>query len=139
MASVNPYLNFQGNCEEAFNHYKKVFGGEFAFLSRFSEMPAEHPCEPDEKDKIMHVMLPIGNNTVLMGSDIPKAYPNPITGSNFSVAVAPESKDEATRIFNGLAEGGNITMPIGPTFWAEAFGMLIDKYGINWMVNYGNK
>ncbi|MBV8252135.1 MAG: VOC family protein [Chitinophaga sp.] len=139
MASVNPYLNFQGNCEAAFNHYKKVFGGEFAMVSRFSEMPPEHPCEPDEKDKIMHVMLPIGNNTVLMGSDIPKSYPNPTTGSNFAVAVAPESKEEANRIFSGLAEGGNITMPIGPTFWAEAFGMLIDKYGISWMVNYGNK
>ncbi|RAJ76534.1 PhnB protein [Chitinophaga dinghuensis] len=134
MASVNPYLNYKGNCEEAFNHYKKVFGGEFAFLSRFSEMPPDHPCDPDEKDKIMHVSLPIGN-TILMGSDIPKKFDNTTFGNNFAVTVAPETKEEATQIFNGLAEGGNVTMPLGPTFWAEAFGMLVDKFGVSWMVN----
>ncbi|SHM78679.1 PhnB protein [Chitinophaga jiangningensis] len=140
MASVNPYLNFNGHCEQAFLQYQSVFGTKIEFMSRFSEMPPEHPCDPEEKEKIMHVMLPIGNGTVLMGSDVPKAYQKPETASaSFAVAVAPQSAEEADRIFNGLAEGGNITMPIGKTFWAEKFGMCVDRWGVNWMVNYANQ
>ncbi|MFB6454249.1 VOC family protein [Chitinophaga sp. Hz27] len=136
MASVNPYLNFNGNCEEAFNLYKSVFGGEFFMISRFSEMPPEFPCDPSEKDKIMHVSLPFSNGTILMGSDAPKAYQRPIEASNLNVAVNVDSEDEANKVFNGLSAGGTVTMPMAKTFWNAYFGMLTDKFGVNWMVSY---
>ena len=134
MAAVNPYLTFNGTCEEAFNFYKAAFGGEFLTVSRFSDMPAEH-YSPGQENQIMHVSLPIGKHTVLMGSDQPGTSVGK-TGDNFSIAVATESEEETKRIFNALAEGGKITMPLGQAPWAQLFGMLTDKYGFLWMVNY---
>ncbi len=137
MASVNPYLSFNDKCEEAFNFYKSVFGGEFTTLGRFSDIPpGDHPTPPEEANKVMHVALPIGPSTVLMGSDTPAAMGTIHNGNNFYVAVAPESEAEATRIFNGLAAGGTVTMPMEKAFWGAYFGMLVDKFGIQWMVNY---
>lgn len=136
MALINPYLNFNGNCEAAFNHYKKVFGGEFQMFSRFGDMPASETPMPDsEGNKILHVALPIGAN-VLMGSDCPPSFPNGVQGNLFNISVHAESKKEADRIFAGLSEGGNINMPLEDTFWGAYFGMCADQFGVQWMVNY---
>lgn len=139
MATVNTYLNFNGNCEDAFNFYKSVFGGEFTYIGRFGEMPPQEgmpPMNEADKNKIMHVGLPIGS-TVLMGSDTGGEWaPTFLQGNNFSVNINPESKEEADKIFNGLSAGGQVTMPMADTFWGAYFGMFTDKFGVNWMVNF---
>lgn len=136
MAKVNPYLGFSGNCEEAFKFYKSVFGGEFSNLSRFSDVPADMPSPESDGDKIMHVSLPIGEGQVVMGSDRPSSMGPTVSGNNVHVSVSPASREEGLRIFNGLSEGGQITMPFEKTFWGADFGMCTDKYGVQWMVNY---
>lgn len=143
MKALNPYLNFNGNTEEVFNFYKSVFGGEFAMLMRFKDIPADVPMdgcvdgEPakDESNLIMHIALPIGNN-VLMASDVPSHMAQVTTGTNTSLSINVESREEADRVFAGLSAGGNITMPMDTMFWGDYFGMLTDKFGIQWMVNY---
>ncbi|QCX38150.1 VOC family protein [Aureibaculum algae] len=137
MATINTYLNFNGNCEAAFNFYKSVFGGEFIFLGRFEEMPEGdgYKVTDSDKNKIMHVSLPIGK-TILMGSDTVGDWgPKFVQGNNFSVSITPENTEEADKLFKGLSAGGHITMPMENTFWGSYFGMLTDKFGINWMVN----
>lgn len=137
MATINPYLTFKGNCEEAFNFYLDVFGGEFAHFSRYSDMPSEEALPKDEAEKVMHVSLPISKETVLMGSDGSEAFGNVNTvGDNFSISINAESEDEAKLFFNSLSEGGKVKMPLEKTFWGSLFGMFTDKFGINWMVNY---
>lgn len=139
MATINPYLNFDGNAEEAFNFYKSVFGGEFRSLQRMKDVP-EMPgfsVQEDDKEKIMHVALPIGKENILMASDILESMGNRLfVGNNYSVSIAADSKEEADKLFNGLAEGGKITMPLADAFWGAYFGMLRDKFGVQWMVNY---
>ena len=143
MASVNIYLNFNGNCEEAFNFYKSVFGVEFQYIGRFNEMPPSDEYKMPESDgeKIMHVSLPVGNGTTLMGSDTGGEWaPSFVPGNNFSISINTESKEEAEKLFNGLSIGGKITMPLNKTFWSDCFGMFTDKFGINWMVSFdGNQ
>lgn len=140
MASVNVYLNFNGNCEEAFNFYKSNFGGDFAYIGRFKDMPHEEgsPALPKEmENKIMHVSLPISKDTVLMGSDTGGEWaPSFVQGNNFAVSISADSKEEADRLFNGLSKGGKVTMPMNKTFWGDYFGMFEDKFGINWMVSF---
>ena len=139
MATINPYITFLGNCEEAFNFYKSVFGGEFTFIGRFKDMPADenHTISKEEGNKIMHVALPIGENTQLMGSDTGGEWAaKTIVGNNISVAIGADSKENADFLFNGLSSGGIITMPIESTFWGDYFGMFTDKFGINWMVSF---
>lgn len=139
MATVSTYLTFNGNCEEAFNFYKSVLGGEFTYIGRFGEMPPQEgmpPMDEADRNKIMHVGLPIGS-TVLMGSDTGGDWASSfIQGNNFSVSVNAENKTEADRLFNGLSAGGQVTMPIADTFWGSYFGMFTDKFGINWMVSF---
>lgn len=138
MATTNIYLNFDGNCKEAFEFYKSVFGGEFTHISSFGEMPSGEGYEMPEADKqkIMHVSLPIGTS-ILMGSDSGGDWaPSLVQGNNFSVSVTAESKEEADRLFNGLADGGKVTMPLDNTFWGDYFGMLTDRFGINWMMSF---
>lgn len=138
MAQVNPYLIFNGNCEEAFLFYKSVFGGEFAYIGKFKDMPADENCPPpsaEEADRIMHVSLPLGN-TVLMGSDSTSQSGDVVIGTNFSVSINTDSRAEADKLFNGLSAGGNAFMPMSDTFWGAYFGMFTDKFGINWMVNF---
>ena len=145
MASINPYLTFPGNCEEAFNFYKSVFGGEFPYLGRFKDMPPmkdengnECGASPEEGERIMHVSLPIGN-TVLMGSDSSEARgQGTVVGNNFQISINTDSREEADRLFNGLSAGGKVTMPMDKTFWGAYFGMFTDKFGINWMVSYNS-
>ena len=143
MASVNIYLNFDGNCEEAFNFYKSVFGGEFPYLGRFKDMPPQEDgkgMEGIDGNRIMHVSLPISKETMLMGSDTGGEWASNFKqGNNFSISVNADSKEEADRIFNALASGGQVTMPMNNTFWGDYFGMLTDKFGINWMMSYSAK
>jgi PhnB protein len=137
MASVNPYLTFNGNCEEAFNFYKSVLGGEFPYIGRFKDMPSETPIPDSQKEKIMHVSLPVGNGTFLFGSDTSPEFGGAShPGDNFSISINADSEEEATKLFNGLSAGGKVTMPLDKTFWGAFFGMFTDKFGINWMVNY---
>lgn len=137
MTSVNVYLNFTDECEAAFDFYKSVFGGEFSSKQRFKDVPAEANRFPaEEAEKIMHVSLPVGPHTVLMGSDSPGMMPVPVKGSNFSVSVMPDSAVEAERIFGALSEGGTITMPLEKAFWGALFGMCTDRFGVRWMVNF---
>jgi PhnB protein len=143
---LNPYLTFDGNCEDAFNFYKSVFGGKFGYVGRFREMPqVEGMKVPDtEGDKIMHISLPISKESILMGSDSFEAFGNAtIAGNNFSVSITVPSQAKADKLFNGLSTGGKVTMPMNNTFWGSYFGMLTDKFGIQWMISYdknpGNK
>lgn len=140
MATVNVYLTFNGNCEEAFTFYLSVFGGEFPYVGKFKDMPQdEHtPRMPEEEgNKIMHITLPISKETCLLGSDTGGEWSQGFQqGNNFSISINAESKEEADRLFQGLSAGGNITMPLSDTFWGAYFGMFIDRFGIGWMVNY---
>lgn len=137
MAQVNPYLTFNGNCEEAFNFYKSVFGGEFTHIGRFKDMPSENPLPDEIGNLIMHVSLPISSETILMASDSNEAFGQTATaGTNVSISINTDSEDEATKLFNGLSAGGKVTMPLEKTFWGAFFGMFTDKFGIHWMVNY---
>ena len=136
MALINPYLMFNGNTEEAFNFYKSVFGGEFAMIMRNKDVPAESRGPNAADDKIMHIALPIAPGNVLMGNDVPEEMDKLITGTNFFVSVHTQSNEEADKIFNGLSAGGQVTMPIQNTFWGSYFGMLKDKFGIQWMVSF---
>ena len=138
MALINPYLTFNGNCEEAFNFYRSVFGGEFQQLARFKDMPpTEYQNIPDSlKEKIMHITLPISKETVLMGNDANPVYGEVKIGQNLSLVINAESKTEADRVFQKLSESGRVTMPLADTFWNSYFGMLKDKYHVLWMVSY---
>ena len=139
MTTVNIYLTFNGDCEDAFHHYKAVFGGEYQSISRFGEMPPQEgmpPIPDDQKDKIMHVSLPISNETILMGSDTGGEWGREYkAGNNFSISISTETIEEADRIFSELSNGGKVTMPMDKTFWGSYFGMFSDKFGINWMIN----
>lgn len=140
MASVNVYLTYDGNCEEAFNFYKSVFGGEFTYVGRFKEMPPQEgqpPMPEDMGNKIMHISLPISKETALMASDTGGEWASSYKqGNNFSISINAESKEEADRLYNGLSAGGQATMPMDKTFWGDYFGMFTDKFGINWMVSF---
>lgn len=139
MATVNVYLTFNGNCREAFDFYKSVFGGEYPYVGTFGEMPPADGKEiPEEdKNKIMHITLPISGETMLLGSDTGGEWGSRHQqGNNFSISINADSKEEADRLFNGLSAGGTVTMTMEDTFWGAYFGMFTDQFGINWMVNY---
>lgn len=142
MATINIYLHFDGNAEEALNFYKSIFGGEFGELTRWKDMAGAEGCEEmkleeNELDKIMHGSLLIGNGTVLMASDAPKSMGKKrIAEGNFSISVGAESKEETEKLFNGISTGGTVTMPLADTFWGAYFGMCTDKFDIKWMFNY---
>lgn len=137
--TVNIYLTFNGNCKAAFDFYKTVFGGEFSDYNTFGEMPPQESMPnllESDKNKIMHVCLPISKETMLMGSDTIGGWGPPFqAGNNFSISVNTGSKENANKIFQALAVSGKITMPLEKTFWGAYFGMLTDKFGVNWMVN----
>lgn len=141
MATINPYLNFLGNTEEVFNFYKSVFGGEFAMLQRFKDTPDSGSNLPEtDRNKIMHIALPLGKNNVLMGTDALESAGHTVTmGNNLSLSINADSKEEADKIYNGLSAGGSIEMPIQDTFWGAYFGMFTDKFGVKWLVNFDYK
>ncbi|HRD56866.1 MAG TPA: VOC family protein [Ferruginibacter sp.] len=139
MATINPYIHFNGNAEEAFNFYKSVFAGEFATVVRFSDMPAnpDFPMPENEAGKLAHIALPIGKGSMLMGSDTPSFMGKHNESETRSkISISTESKEEADKIFNGLSAGGQIEMPIADSPWGSYFGMFRDKYGIEWMIDF---
>ncbi|MFC4210172.1 VOC family protein [Pedobacter lithocola] len=138
MATIHTYLNFNGNTEAAFNFYKSVFGGDFIIIQRFKDAPGCEGMKTDDLDKIMHVALSVGGS-ILMGTDITDPMPPATYGTGISLSIDAHSEEEAHKIFNSLAEGGLTTMVLEKTFWGALFGMLTDKFGIHWMVNYDYK
>ena len=142
MATVNIYLTFDGNCEEAFKFYQSVFGGQIPYMGRFKDMPPgeEGHVKPGEENRIMHVSLPISKETMLMGSDTSSEWASGYSqGNNFTISITADSKEEANKLFKGLSAGGKVTMPLSKTFWSECFGTLTDKFGINWMVSFDER
>ena len=138
MAAINPHINFNGNAEEAFTFYKSVFGGEFTKIIRFKELAsAEFPVPKKEENKIMHIVLPIGKNSMLMANDVPEAMGKTNENENRSkIVISAESKEEADKLFSGLSVGGQIEGPIGDSPWGSYFGCFRDKYGIEWIVEF---
>lgn len=137
MAIINPYINFNGNAEEAFTFYKSVFGGEFTNIVRFKDLESEEfPVPENEANKIMRITLPIGGN-VLIANDVPESL-GPVSESEnrSKIAVAVESREEADRVFAGLSEGGTVEMPMSESPWGTYFAMFRDKYGIEWTVEF---
>jgi len=139
MAILNPYLYCSGNAAEVFNFYKSVFGGEYANLMQFKEMPGGEKLPPSQASKVLHVALPIGKGTMLMGSDHQDDMPPTATISNFCLSIGAETLEEAHRLFNGLSAGGEITMPLHESFWGDTFGMFTDKFGFKWMLSFNEK
>lgn len=140
MPKLNSYLNFDGKAEEAFNFYKSVFGGEFlGEIYKMGGAPGTENLSEEDKNKVMHVALPIGKD-LLMGSDIIEGFGQSLTaGNNNYVSIFPETREEADRLFKSLSEGGTIEMPLEDQFWGDYFGSFQDKFGIYWMVNYNEE
>ena len=140
MPTINPHINYNGNAEEAFTFYKSVFGGEFTKITRFKDLASpEFPIDEKEENKIMHIALPIGNNT-LMANDVPAILGTTNENENRSkIAITANSREEADKLFNGLSAGGTVEMPIQDSPWGSYFGMFRDKYGIEWMIDFDAK
>lgn len=138
MRTINPWINFNGNAEEAFTFYKSVFGGEFTKIVRFKDISsAEFPVPEKEAQKIMYIALPIGKHNVLKANDVPEFMGRVNEEENRSkISVSAESREEADKIFNGLSAGGNVEGPCGDSPWGSYAGMLRDKYGIEWIVEF---
>ncbi len=141
MATINPWINFNGNAEEALTFYKSVFGGEFTKIIRFKDLAGpEFPVSDADVDKIMLIALPIGKSSVLMANDVPAFLGKVNENENRSkISVSAESKEEADAIFNGLSVGGKAEMPMDNSPWGTYFGMFRDKYGIEWTVEFTAK
>lgn len=140
MALINPHINFNGNAEEAFNFYRSVFGGEFTTIMRFKDLANdEFQVSEKEAKKIMHIALPIGQNT-LMGNDVPDILGQVNENENRSkICISAASREEADKLFRGLSTEGQIEIPISDSPWGSYFGMFRDKYGIEWMVDFTKK
>lgn len=138
MARLDPYLNFPGNTEEAFEFYRSVFGGEFTAVMRFGEMPGcdEMQLSEEDKGKIMHISLPVGN-AILMATDSLESMGQTLeAGNNSYLSFSPDSREEADRVFAALADGGKVNMPLADMFWGDYWGSLTDRFGTHWMVNF---
>lgn len=137
MANFNPYLNFNGNTEEAFNFYKSVFGGEFAMLMRFRDVPGNENLPAEVQNKIMHIALPVGNGNMLMATDSLESMGQKlIVGNNHYFMLGAGSKEEADDLFARLSVNGKIEMPLQDTFWGAYYGAFTDQFGIQWMIDY---
>ncbi len=136
MATINPWINFNGNAEEAFTFYKSVFGGEFAKVVRFKDIASdEFPVAEKEKNKIMYIALPIRADTMLIANDVPEVLGRVNEHENRSkILVSTENKEEADRLFTGLSAGGEVEGPMGDSPWGSYAGMFRDKYGIEWII-----
>ena len=136
MITINPWINFNGNAEEAFTFYKSVFGGEFTKVVRFKDIASdESPIAEKEENKTMYITLPIGIGTMLIANDVPEIMGKVNENENRSkISVSTESKEEADKIFNGLSAGGTVEGPMGDAPWGSYCGMFRDKYGIEWII-----
>ena len=141
MKSINPWINFNGNAEQAFTFYKSVFGGEFKKIIRFKDLAGpQFPVADKEANKVMYIALPIGKNNVLVANDVPEIMGRTNENENRSkILVSTDSREEADKIFNGLSAGGNVEGPIGDGPWGSYAGMFRDKYGIEWIVEFDPK
>ncbi|HEX7089137.1 MAG TPA: VOC family protein [Longimicrobiales bacterium] len=126
------YLSFDGDCAEAFRFYEKVLGGKIEMLMTFGDSPMAGQVGPEWQNRVMHAHLVVDGGAIMGGDAPPGSYARP---TSFCVNVQVDSAEEAERIFHAFAEGGQITMPLEKTFWAERFGMLVDRYGVPWMIN----
>lgn len=135
---LSTHVAYNGNCEEAFNFYKSIFGGEFDTVQRNKDIPAEaaSPVKAGEEDKILHISLPIGKNSMLMGCDMPAAFGEATRSNSFNISISTDSETDTERIYNSLLAGGKVNMPLDKTFWGAYFGMVVDKYGVQWMISY---
>lgn len=136
---LNPYLNFDGNAEEAFKFYQSIFGGEL-FLQRIGQAPGTESIPENERNRVMHVSIPLGDGQFLMASDCVPSMGHKLTvGNNNYISISPDSRKEADRLFNGLSAGGKVEMPMADMFWGDYFGSFEDKYGVHWMINYNDR
>ena len=133
--SLSTYLTFDGNCREAFEFYRSVFGGEFTEFQTFGDGPPDMPVAEEEKNRVMHVALPIGSS-ILMGSDTSSFAPPHAAGNNFSLSIDVESRERCDELCAKLSAGGSVIMPLQEMFWGAYFGQWTDRFGINWMVSY---
>lgn len=137
MKSINPYLNFMGQSEDAMKFYKSVFGGEFTIFQRFGDIPGGEKMSPEDQKKMIHISLPMAGGTVLMATDALESMGQKIvSGNNFHIVVHADTEEETDKLFDMLSNGGKIEMPLNKTFWGAYFGMCEDKFGIRWMINY---
>lgn len=138
MPTINPYLNFQGNTEEAFFFYQSIFGGKFiGGITRFSDTPEGDHLPENERNKVMHIALQIGDRNTIMGTDALESMNQTVQqGNNFYISIQADSKQQADQFFNGLSDEAKIEMEMQNTFWGDYFGMLTDKSGIKWMVSF---
>jgi PhnB protein len=141
MAIINPHINFNGNAEEAFTFYRSVFGGEFSKVVRFKDIAsAEFPVPEKEENKIMHIALPVGRHNALMGNDVPEFMGRVNEQENRSkISISAASKEEAEHLYAGLSDGGTIEVPLEENGDGSVFAMFRDRYGIEWMVEFGQK
>lgn len=135
MKAIEPYLIFNGNCEDVFSFYSSVFGVEVSFVTRYKDMPDNTDVPESDMKRILHITLPVSKNVILMGADSMSNMENTV-GNNIFLSLDMESKEEAVRIYQRLSENGVIIMPLEETFWTELYAMFTDKFGINWMINY---
>jgi PhnB protein len=140
MVITQPYLTFDGNCEEAMNFYKSALGGEITYCGKYKDMPPDDamPIPDDLKEKIMHANLKINEHYEIMCADYCKmsGMPDFVVGTNTAITITADSEQECRRIFEQLSAGGVVQCPIGETFWGALFAMWTDKYGVNWYVSY---
>jgi len=138
MPTINPYLNFQGNAKEAFIFYQSIFSGEFiGRITRFSDTPEGDNLPENERDKVMHIALPIGDRNVIMGTDALESMNQTVEqGNNFFISIQPDNKEQADQYFNGLSDEAEIEMEMQDIFWGDYFGTLTDKFGIKWIVSF---
>ena len=138
MRTINPWINFNGNAEEAFTFYKSVFGGEFTKVIRFKDIASsEFPVAEKEENKIMLIALPIGTSNELRANDVPEIMGRVNERENRSkILVSTESKEEADKLFNGLSAGGEVEGPMGDSPWGSYAGMFRDKFGIEWIIEF---
>ena len=141
MATINPYIHFNGNAEEAFTFYKSVFGGEFTKIMRYKDISSpEYPVAENDANRIMHIALPIGKSNLLMASDVLEIMGRVTENDNRNtISISAESPEEADKLFNELSEGGKVEMPIADGPFGSYFGMFADKFGVQWMVDFTPK
>ncbi|NIJ56121.1 VOC family protein [Dyadobacter arcticus] len=137
MITINPYVNFRGNTEEAMLFYKSIFGSDFTLIQRFKDMPGGDKISEEDQQKIMHMSLPMGTTTHLLASDVLESMGQTMDmGTNITLTVVTESEKEADKFFNGLSQEGQVTMAMNKAFWGDYVGMLTDKFGIQWMITH---
>lgn len=139
MISVNPYLNFAGNTEEAFNFYRSIFGGDFPMVMRFGDTPEAARAGAEDAQKLMHIALPLGSSMLMATDALESMGQKLVQGNNFHLVINAESRNEADTLYSKLSKSGKSTVPMADTFWGDYYGMLTDKFGIQWMISFSQQ